>query len=30
LSSKGNCRTIDPSSDWTSKDAGCSMILIGA
>jgi hypothetical protein len=28
LSSKGNCRTIDPSSGWTSKDARCSIIFM--
>jgi len=30
LLSKGNCRTIAPSSDWTSKDAARSMIFMGA
>jgi hypothetical protein len=30
LVSKGNWRTIEPSSDWTSKDPSCSMIFIGA
>jgi hypothetical protein len=30
LSSKGNCRTIDPSSDWTSKGALCSNIFMPA
>jgi hypothetical protein len=28
LLSKGNCRTIDPSPDWTSKDARCSIIFM--
>jgi hypothetical protein len=28
VSSKGNCRTIDPSSDWTSKELRCSIIFM--